>query len=84
MLWYVDRGLVLTRPLPGREGDALGVAFAWLSVGDDFLDSLRALGSDVTGSQGVLELTYRAQLTPWLSLQPTCSRGSGRSTSWRW
>ena len=38
---------------------------------DDYVDSRRATGTDVSRSQLLLELSYRLQVTPWLTLQPT-------------
>ncbi len=36
----------------------------------DYLSSQRASGQNVTGDETVVELTYRAAITSWLSLQP--------------
>lgn len=68
--WYLDGGFELTRPLPGRPGDVFSMGFAYLHFADDYRDRQRANGDDVTQSQSVLEITYRAQLTGWLTLQP--------------
>jgi porin len=66
--WYVDGGLELRNPW--RPRDALSFGFAYLSFGRDYVVALRAAGEDVSDEQGSFELVYRAQLTPWLTLQP--------------
>lgn len=68
--WYFDAGFELLRPFAARPNDAFSVGFAYLRFGRDYVDRLREDGEDVTRSQSVLEITYRAQLTGWLSLQP--------------
>jgi porin len=64
----VDGGLELRNPW--RPHDALSFGFAYLRFGRDYVAALRATGEDVSGYQGSLELVYRAQLAPWLTLQP--------------
>jgi porin len=68
--WYVDFGLKLKRPFPGRDEDVLSLGFAYLSFSDDYVDFVRASGDDVSGRASVLELSYRFQVTGWLTLQP--------------
>ena len=68
--WYVDFGLKLTRPFPGRAEDVLSLGFAHLRSSDDYVASLRATGDNVSRRESVLELTYRFQVTGWLTLQP--------------
>jgi len=68
--WYLDFGLKLTRPLPGRPRDVLSLGFAYLNFSDDYVASLRAGGENVSRQESVLELTYRVQMTPWLRIQP--------------
>jgi porin len=67
---YVDAALQLTGPLPGRESDVLAFGAAYVRPSVDYLSSLRDAGQDVTDHQLVFELTYRAQITGWLTLQP--------------
>ena len=69
-LWYVDLGLKLTRPFRSRAEDVLSLGFAHLRLSDDYVASLRAEGVNVSRRQSVLELTYRFQVTGWLTLQP--------------
>ena len=69
-LWYVDFGLKLTRPFRGRDRDAFSLGFAHLRLSDDYVDSERARGENVSRRESVLELTYRLEMTGWLTLQP--------------
>ncbi len=68
--WYVDAGLRVPRPLPGRSRDVLAVGFAYLALSDDFVDGLLADGLEASRRETLLELTYRCQATGWLTLQP--------------
>jgi porin len=68
--WYVDFGLKVKRPFPGRDEDVLSLGFAYLAFSDDYVDSLRASGDNVSRRESVLELNYRFQVTGWLTLQP--------------
>lgn len=68
--YHVDGGLVLFGPLPGRERDVLGVACSFLDFANDYVRSQRAAGQRVSRHETVLELTYRAQVTGWLTVQP--------------
>lgn len=68
--FYFDTGLVYTGLIPTRDADTFGVAFAYgqLSSGARGIPTFRDSYGD--GYQMVLELTYRAQVTPWLTVQP--------------
>jgi porin len=66
--WYLDGGLELGNPW--RPGDALSFGFVYLSFGRAYVAALRAAGEDVSDEQGTFELVYRAQLAPWLTVQP--------------
>ncbi|MDJ0848962.1 MAG: carbohydrate porin [Myxococcota bacterium] len=68
--WYVDCGVVVTRPFPGRDDDLFGLGFVHLRLSDDFVAERRARGETATRRERVLEVTYRLQVTGWLSLQP--------------
>lgn len=74
--FYVDAGLTLTGPLPGRPNDVAGLAFAYAKISPDLADADRVRNAE-TGIDGpvmdyeaVLEVTYLAAVTPWLSVQP--------------
>ncbi len=68
--FHVDGGLVLFGPLPRRGRDLLGVAFSFVDFANDYVRSQRASGQRVSRHETVLELTYRAQVSGWLTLQP--------------
>ncbi len=64
---YGGVGLVYTGALPGRDEDVLGVGVAHAR----FSKRLERLERpDGRTHETVLEVFYRAQLTPWLALQP--------------
>lgn len=73
---FVDGGLNWMGPLPDRSQDSAGLAvtYAGLSTGErqHGQDVLFYTGSGMPYSSGetVVEATYRAQLAPWLQLQP--------------
>ena len=67
---FVSGGVVLDNPLPGRADDQLGLAFAQAINGEPFKDSVRAAGGVPENAETNLELTYRAQITNWLAIQP--------------
>ena len=68
--WQINGGLELRGPIPGRAEDSAGIGFAYLDFAKDYLEQTRSGGNRVAGSELSLELTYRAPLTPWLSIQP--------------
>ncbi len=63
-------GLVAYGPLPGRERDVFAVGYSYTRFGRDYRSSVRASGEHATRQESLLELSYRAQLTGWLTLQP--------------
>lgn len=67
---YLGFGGVYTGLIPGRDEDQLGFAFAMGGNGDPFKQAQVLAGSPVDDNEIILELTYRAQITPWLALQP--------------
>ncbi len=66
----VNGGVTFGAPLPGRDNDQAGIDFGLGRVG------ARAAGLDRDGNVAVqsteelIELTYQAQATPWLTVQP--------------
>ncbi len=68
--WLTNGGFALTGPLPGRPRDVLGLAFSYMDFRRSFLRRRRAAGEPRTSSEWIFELTYRAQLAGWLTLQP--------------
>ena len=68
--WYVDAGLELSRPFPGRDEDVFSLGFAHIEFSDDYVDAQRRQGEDVSRRESVLEITYHFRATEWLTLQP--------------
>ena len=68
---YVDFGLAWTGPLPGRDRDLVALALVYTTFSRDYLDATERAGRDLTDQQTTLELTYRAQITGWLRIQPS-------------
>ena len=72
----INAGATLKAPLPGRDNDTFGIGFGVANV------SSRARGLDqdtaffsgaytpVRGAETFVEVTYQAQVTPWLQIQP--------------
>lgn len=67
---YLNAGVSIFGPIPGRADDVLTVGVAYTDLSNDYIASLRATGQKVSGHETVIELAYRAAITPWLSLQP--------------
>ena len=63
-------GLTLTDPLPGRSNDTAGIDLGVGQVSGQAAKLDRASAAPVRGTETLVELTYQAQLTPWLQLQP--------------
>jgi porin len=63
-------GLVLSGRLLGFEDEAVGVAFTTAQTGRPHRRARAALGEPVEKRETALELAYRAQVTPWLAVQP--------------
>lgn len=74
--FYVETGVNLRGLLPGRGRDLLGLGFTYTDLSGD----LRRLAHDANRFTGrhetlpdyeaILELTYQANLAPWLQVQP--------------
>jgi porin len=63
---YTDAGLNWFGPLPGRPDDVAGVALAYAGYSRDFT----AANPGTQAATTLIEVTYRAQITPWFALQP--------------
>jgi len=68
--YYMGFGAVYTGLIPGRNGDQFGIAVANAINGKKFQQSQRRAGSPVKKTETNVEISYRAQLTPWLAMQP--------------
>jgi porin len=74
--WFIAGGLNWKGPLPHRSHDQAGLAvtYAGLSaaarrLGQDVI-FYSGLGSPYALGEPIIEVTYRARLTPWLKVQP--------------
>ena len=67
----IDGGLVYKGLIPGRDWDTLGLAGSYLEISDDFANAFSALGLPEPDYEAVIELSYKAQLTAWWTLQPS-------------
>jgi porin len=76
MCWYADMGLAYKGLLPGRDDDTAGVSFAYASMSSGMSDLVKAenaftaASQPIPSSEAVIETTYQAAVTPWLSAQP--------------
>jgi porin len=72
----VEGGFNWIAPFAGRDNDTLGLAATYLQISPAVRQYGRELvtytgtGFRYAGNETVLELTYLAQVTPWLALQP--------------
>lgn len=67
---YLGGGLVYTGPFSGRSNDKLGIGIAAVQLGSPYRQQLARDGFDTDRSEINLELTYRAEIQPWLTVQP--------------
>ena len=68
--FYFDTGLTYKGLIPNRDGDTFGVAFAYAQLSFGAQQAEIEEGSVGVGSEMGLEVTYQAQITKWLSIQP--------------
>ncbi|MGE5089596.1 MAG: carbohydrate porin [Candidatus Levyibacteriota bacterium] len=72
----INAGLDLTAPLPGRDGDSLGLGYGLAHVSrqlsglDADTGSFSGTPYPVRGSEHFVELTYQCQVAPWWVIQP--------------
>lgn len=64
-------GVTLAAPLPGRDNDQVGIDFGIGKVSSRLQTALRSQGNKAPTTEELIELTYQAQLLPWLVVQPT-------------
>jgi porin len=64
---YADGGLDWFAPLPSRPDDLVGIGMSCTWFGSNFRESTGPDG--VAANETTLELTYKAQITRWMSLQ---------------
>jgi porin len=67
---YLGGGLVYTGPAPGRDDDQLGIAVAAALFGEPYRRAQRLAGLRTKKAEVNIELSYRAPITSWLTVQP--------------
>ena len=68
--FYFDTGLTYKGLIPTRGDDTLGVAFAYARLSSGARQAQINDGSVGVGAEMVLEATYQAPITKWMSVQP--------------
>ena len=67
---YFGGGLTYTGPFAGRDEDQVGIAVGTVEFGDPFRRGLLLEGDQVGAREVIVEATYHAPVTRWLTLQP--------------
>jgi porin len=68
---FYSLGAVYDGPLASRPEDQFGLALAWAETATALRRFGQLSGAPVDSREVVLEGTYRAPITPWLTVQPT-------------
>ena len=69
---YLGSGITLTGFWPARPDDEVGLGVAMAFTGRQYRKAQQLAGFGTDGSETVIELTWKAPLTDWLTLQPDC------------
>lgn len=75
--WALDGGVVYKGLIPSRDYDSLGASIAWMWMSDDIARGQRVVNGAAPGTfsevdyEGVVEVTYKGQITAWWTLQPS-------------
>jgi porin len=72
--WSGSLGLIYQGLFDGRDEDTAGIAVTTSHASSKYRDAQLALGNTFDSSETVVEITYRAQLQPWLAVQPVVQR----------
>ncbi len=67
---YVGAGLTMSALLPNRPDDQFGIAAAMARNGSSYIRSQQQAARPVSDAETAIELSYQAQIMPWLALQP--------------
>lgn len=67
---YVGGGLAYAGPFRGRDEDRIGIAVGSVRFGKPYRRAVAAGGEPVEAGELIVEATYRAPVTDWLTLQP--------------
>jgi porin len=68
--FFVNGGVTMAAPFPGRDNDQAGIDFGLGTVSSRKAGFDTDSGLPAQGSEGLIELTYQAQVLPWLVVQP--------------
>lgn len=68
--FYFDTGLTYKGLIPTRDEDTVGLAFGYAQLSNDARGSLSDEGLSPVGAEMVIEFSYQAQVTRWLTVQP--------------
>ena len=68
--FFFNGGLTLTAPFPSRPKDQAGIDFGIGRVSSQASAYAQGSGNPARGTEELIELTYQAQITGWLVLQP--------------
>lgn len=66
----LNGGITLTAPLPGRNNDQAGIDFGIGKASSRLQTADRNNGQKAQTTEQLVELTYQAQVLPWLVVQP--------------
>lgn len=67
---FISAGLNYKGLLPGRDEDQFGIAVAKVYAGNKHKQAMSDAATPCENYEAAFELTYRAQITPWLAIQP--------------
>lgn len=67
-MWNI--GARLRGPIASRPNDALAIGWTRSHLAPKYRAAQAAAGTDTAASEEMLEITWRAALTPWFALQP--------------
>lgn len=67
---YIGAGLVASGVFPGRTDDQLGIGVAMARNGSGYIAAQQQAELPVSPAETAIELTYNAQVTSWLAMQP--------------
>jgi porin len=77
---YFQTGLVFSGMVSGRDEDQFALSFSMARTGDKYRMAAFNAGQEATRDESVWEATYRAQMTPWLAVQPNIQYVSNPGT----
>ena len=74
--FYLDGGFGITGPFTSRPNDVIALGLSYTNISSDLAALQEAqrratgINTPIANYEGLIELTYIAQITPWWSLQP--------------